>query len=150
MPHGNKTRADRQQYVVKANDLIRRTRYSLTTQQQKIVLFAISKIKPMDAPNTQYEISIDELCAACGIDIDNGGYYYKAIKDDLKKLTDRLWVEMPDKSETTVAWISDATIIPLSGTVYIKFHEKMAPYLFELKERYTQYRLEDVLVFKSK
>ena len=150
MAHGNKTRADRRQYVVKANDLIRHTRYSLTTQQQKIVLFAISKIKPNDSPDTQYEISIDELCAACGIDIDNGGYYYKAIKDDLKKLTDRLWVEMPDKSETTVAWISDATIIPLSGKVYIKFHEKMAPYLFDLRERYTQYHLEDVLVFKGK
>ena len=38
--------ADRNQYVVKSNDLIRKTRYNLTTQQQKIVLFAISKIKP--------------------------------------------------------------------------------------------------------
>ena len=43
-----KALADRNQYVVKANDLIRKTRYNLTTQQQKIVLFAISKIKPTD------------------------------------------------------------------------------------------------------
>ncbi len=150
MGNGNKTVADRKQYVVKANDLIRKTRYDLTTQQQKIILFCISKIKPTDLPNTEYEISIDDLCKACNIDLDSGGYYYKAIKDDLKKLTDRLWVRMPDNSETTVSWISDATIIPLSGKVYITFHKAMAPYLFDLHQRYTQYHLEDVLVFKGK
>ena len=150
MGNGNKTVADRQQYVVKANDLIRKTRYDLTTQQQKIILFCISKIKPNDLPDTEYEINIDDLCKACNIDLDGGGYYYKAIKDDLKKLTERLWVRMPDKREQTVSWISDAMIMPLSGKVYITFHKAMGPYLFDLKERYTQYHLEDVLVFKGK
>lgn len=147
----NKTKDDRGQYVVKSNDLIRRTRYDLTTQQQKIVLYAISKIKPNDPPNTLYEINIEDLCAACGIDInDGGGYYYKTIKDDLANLTRRLWVKMPDKSEATVSWIGDATIVPLSGKVYIKFHERMAPFLFDLRERYTQYQLKNVLVFKGR
>ena len=144
------TKKENQRYfVVKANDLIRKTRYNLTTQQQKIVLFAISKIKPNDPPETTYQLKIDELCEACGIEID-GGHYYKVIKDDLLKLTNRLWVKMPDNRETTVSWISDAEIIPLSGTVYIKFHPKMAPYLFELREHYTMYHLENVLVFKSR
>ena len=149
MANETKKKENQRYFVVKANDLIRKARYDLTTQQQKIVLFAISKIKPTDIPNTWYEINIEELCEACGLEID-GGYYYKAIKDDLQKLTTRLWVKMPDNREATVAWISDAEIIPLSGKVYIKFHEKMAPYLFELKERYTMYHLEDVLVFKSR
>lgn len=143
------TKEENQRYlVVKANDLIRKTRYNLTAQQQKIILFAISKIKPNDPPDKKYEIYIDELCEACGIEID-GGHYYKVIKDDLVKLTTRLWVKFEDR-EATVAWISDAEIIPLSGLVYIKFHEKMTPYLFQLKERYTMYHLEDVLVFKSR
>lgn len=145
----NKTYMDREQYVVKANDLIRKTRYSLTTQQQKIILYAISKIRPNDSPDTQYEISIDDLCKACGITLDSG-YYYREIKNDLQKLTTRLWVQMPDRTERTVAWISDAMIIPLSGKVYIKFHEAMTPFLFQLRERYTQYALKNVLVFKGK
>lgn len=146
----SRKKQNQQFYVVKANDLIRRTRYNLTTQQQKIVLFAISKIKPNDAPGTRYEISIPELCEACGINIDHGGYYYEAIKDDLQKLTNRLWVQLPDKVQATVSWIGDAMIVPLSGTVYITFHDLMTPYLFQLKEKYTQYQLEDVLVFKGK
>jgi plasmid replication initiation protein len=135
--------------VVKHNDLIK-ARYNLTTPQQKIILFAISKIKPNDRPGLWYEIPIVELCNACGLIIDDTGYYYKSIKEDLKKLTDRLWIKLPDRTEMTVSWISDAVIVPLNGTVQIKFHEKLEPYLFILTEHYTQYKLESVLVFKNK
>lgn len=145
-----KVKEIRKQYVVKSNDLIRKTRYSLTAQQQKIVLFCISKIRPNDPPETAYEIDIAELCAACNIEYDAGGFYYREIKTDLLNLTQRLWVEMPDKSISTVSWIGDADIIPYSSKVIIHFHPKMTPYLFQLKERYTQYRLEDVLTLKGK
>lgn len=150
MVHGNKTNAQREYYVCKSNELIQKGRYSLSTQQQKIILFAISKIKKNDDPRQLYEISIEELCAACELDIDAGGFYYRAIKKDLHKLTNRLWVQFPDKSEGTVSWLSDAYIIPLSGTVQVRFHEKLWEHLFDLKERYTQYHLADVLVFKNK
>ena len=145
-----KALADRSQYVVKANDLIRKTRYDLTTQQQKIILFAISKIKPNDPVYTQYELNLEELCEACGLNIDAGGYYYKSLKEDLRKLAHREWCVLPDGTETTISWIGDATIIPLNSTVYITFNPHMEPYLFELRNRYTQYKLQNVLVFRGK
>ena len=146
-----KTLADRDQFVVKANDLIRKTRYDLTTQQQKIVLYAISKIKPGDDINERYEFNLQDLCNACGIKLDEyGGYYYKSLKDDLEKLTARKWVTLPDGTMKTVSWIGDAMIIPLSSTVYIKFNENLQPYLFDLREKYTQYKLQNVLVFRGK
>lgn len=145
-----KALADRNQYVVKANDLIRKTRYNLTTQQQKIILFAISKIKPDDTIYTQYELNLEELCEACGLTLDAGGYYYRSLKNDLKKLAQREWCILPDGTETTISWIGDATIIPLNSTVYITFNPHMEPYLFELRSRYTQYKLENVLVFHGK
>jgi plasmid replication initiation protein len=149
MVSGKKKRELQEYYVVKSNELIQKARYSLTTQQQKLILFAISKIQKNDPPDKVYELSIEDVCAACGLDLDAGGFYYRSIKNDLIKLTSRLWVQFPDR-EATVAWISDAEIIPLSGTVYIKFHDKMSPYLFELQNRYTQYQLYEVLVFKGK
>ena len=150
-----KGRESRQLYVVKANDLIRKTRYSMTAQQQKILLYAISKIRREDQPETEYEINIEELCDACGIEIgQTGGFYYQAIKADLQVLRDRsIW--MPTQiggkmGEVTVSWLAEAAIVPLCGTVYVTFNKRIAPYLFDLKERYTQYRLENVLVFKGK
>ena len=150
MGNGNKTVADQRQYVVKSNDLIRKTRYTMTTQQQKIVLFAISKIRPMDPPGTTYTFSIDEICKACGMKYSEGGYYYKAIKDDIKELPSRIWVRMPDGKERTVSWIGDAEIEPFNGTLTIQFHKEMEPYIFDLQSHYTQYRLDNVLAFKGK
>ena len=39
---------ERDYYVVKANQLITKSRYSLSLQQQKILLYFISQIKPED------------------------------------------------------------------------------------------------------
>lgn len=139
----------REMYVVKSNELIQKSRYSLTLQQQRIVLFAISKIKPTDTVDTEYEFSIAELCRVCGLNIDAGGYYYSSIKEDLIRLTNREWGLLPDGSEKTISWIGDVEMRPADATVKIRFNPNMEPFLFELKERYTQYKLETVLVFKN-
>ena len=150
-----KTLADREQYVVKANDLIRRTRYSLTAQQQKIVLFAISKIKPDDDIHTEYTFDINELANACGMNIRDGGYYYDKIKEDLKRLAEPTWIPMTNEDnkpvERMISWInSDAEIMPGDSKVKLSFNKHLQPYLFDLKEKYTQYRLQNVLVFRGK
>lgn len=150
MARSNKTVADKEQYVVKANKLIRESRYNLTTQQQKIVLFAISKIKLTDTVDTIYTFSIDELCKACDLKYDNTGYYYTAIKKDLIALTKREWCTMPDGTEQTMSWIGDCQIVPNNSKVKIRFNPFMGPYLFDLKEKYTQYRLQNILVFSNK
>ncbi len=150
MTEGKKTKELQGLYVVKSNELIQKARYSLTVQQQKLILYAISKIKFSDPPDKTYELSIEDVCSVMGLELDTGGYYYKAIKDDLIKLTNRLWVKFPDDRESTVSWLNDADIIPLSGTVTITFHPKMTPFLFELQNRYTQYQLYEVLVFKGR
>ena len=150
MVSGKKKRELQSYYVVKSNELIQKSRYEMTVQQQKLILYAISKIKKDDLPDQEYDLSIDEICSVCGLELDAGGTYYKRIKDDLRKLTTRIWITFPDRSEGTVSWLSDALIMPLTGTVTVKFHERMAPFLFELRNRYTQYQLAEVLVFKGK
>lgn len=146
-----KTVSDREQYVVKSNELIRKTRYDLTTQQQKIVLYAISKIKPDDDINQRYEFNLHDLCDACGIKLDEyGGFYYKSLKDDLLKLMSRQILTLPDGTMKSISWIGDVVIVPLNDTVYIKFNENLQPYLFDLREKYTQYKLQNVLVFRGK
>lgn len=149
MVHGNKVNAAREYFVCKSNELIQKGRYNLSTTQQKIVLYAISKIKKNDDPRTLYELSIDELCSVCGFNI-SGGSYYQNLKQDMRRLAIPVWIQYPDKSEWLVSWFQDVGIVPLSGTVYVRFHEKIWDFLFDLKERYTQYHLSEVLVFRNK
>lgn len=143
-----KAQDEREMYVVKSNDLIRKSRYSLTLQQQKIVLYAISKIKPHDNIFTEYTFKIIDFCRVCGLSM-SGSYYYDSIKSDLNELLQRSWITLNDGTEMTISWIGDAKIKQDDGTISFRFNPNMAPYLFELKERYTQYKLESVLWFKS-
>ena len=137
-------------YVVKANDLIQNTRYNLSVQQQKIILYAVSKIRPLDPPSTEYEFSILDFCHDCGYKVDDGGYYYASIRKDIKELTRRQWCTLPDGDEMTISWIGDAKLSKRSGTVKITFNPHMGKYLFYLCNNYTQYRLGEVLKFDYK
>lgn len=148
MPHDRRA-TDRNFYVVKSNDLIRNARYDLTARKQKIILFLISKIKPNDPITTQYTFTIKDLCHACGLSIDDGGIYYKLIRDDLMDLTQRGCLEFPDGEAISISWIGDIRWHKKSGTVDIFFNQNMEPYLFDLQEKYTQYKLINALAFKS-
>lgn len=135
--------------VVKANTLIQRSRFSLTAQQQKIVLFIISQIEPYDEEFKLYEFKITEFCRVCGIE--PKGDIYSLLKHQIKAISDKsLWIELEGGNETLVRWIEKPYIDKKSGTVKIKLDEDMKPYLLQLKERFTEYDLIYTLNFKSK
>ena len=141
---------ERSYFVVKANDLITKSRYSLSFQQQKILLYFISRIKSTDEERTLYELSIKEFSKVCGYD-ENSGYYYQAIKADIKKLCDASsWIETEPGKEELFRWIDRAEINKNSGTIKISFHHNVSQYLFALSGRYTQYSLYNALCLSHK
>lgn len=134
--------------VVKSNDLIQKTRFNLSLQEQKIVLYLISKIKPEDMDLKEYTFEIRSFLNVCGIT--NGGESYRYIKRTLKGLRDKsAWVTLEDGSETTVAWIGAVTVNKRSGSVKIKIDESIKPYLLQLQECFTQYELLYALSMRS-
>ena len=136
--------------VVKSNDLIQRSRFSLTTQQQKIVLFLISKIQPDDTEFKRYQFSISDFCRVCGLDQSNGKYYVE-LRKAIKDLHDKsIWITLPDGRETLISWINKAYIEENNGVIEIRLDEDLRPYLLDLKRNYTQYELIYTLHFRSK
>lgn len=147
----DKAKQDRNYYVVKSNALIQKSRFSLSLQEQRCLLYAISRIKFSDLPSTEYTFSIKDICDACGIDIDRNGDHYTRMKADLKALRDKsIWVTNAEGKEETVSWFSKVVINKGSGTVSVKFDETIQDYLFLLQNRYTQYQLSTPLAFQSK
>ena len=142
-----KVLADREQVVAKSNTLIRKARYELTTQQQKLVLFAISKIKPDDDSETVYSFNVKDFADACGIKIRDGGSYFQRIRDDMLKLTERSLQIFPDGSGMTISWIGDFRFPKGSSLIEYWFNPNIKQYLFALREHYTQYPVQNVLVF---
>lgn len=131
--------------VYKRDDMIQRSRFDLTLREQRLVLFAISKIKPHDTSDTIYEFNIRDIVKIVGTKDES----YTRIKYIAKALSDKSWwVLSDDNIESLVRWFSDFEINHSNNTVRLKFHEKVMPYLTELVKQhkyYTSYGLNDVL-----
>lgn len=135
--------------VIKSNSLIQKTRYSLSTQEQKIVLYLISKLKPNDDELMLYEFDTKEFCQVCGLS-DQSGKHYTSLKQTIKNLSDKsFWITLEDGTETLLRWIEKPYIQPKNGVIQIKFDQDMKPYFLELKEHFTQYHLYYILAMRS-
>lgn len=136
--------------VVKGNDLIQRNRFELSLMEQKTVAYIYSMIKPIDSGfQSEYEFKIRDYCKICDIDYDNGANY-AYVKETLKKLRDRsMWMTLEDGSETVVGWLDRVTTNKKSGLAHIRIDDRLIPYLFDLKQQFTQYQLYNILGMKS-
>lgn len=140
----------RNKTVVKANELIQKSRFNLSLQQQKIVLYLISQISMYDADFKEYEFNISEFCRVCGID-ETSGKNYKDLKQAIKDIADKsLWIQIDEKTETLLRWIEKPYINKLEGTIKIRLDKEMKPFLLQLKQNFTKYELLWTLRFKSK
>ena len=150
-----RTADSRNQLVVKSNTLIQRARFNLTMQEQRILMFLISRIKPGDSGLDTYFFSLKEFCHVCGIELEGDIYGY--IKDTLKRLSDKsIWINAEWDYEgkhytgqSLVRWINSIKASETSSAVWIKFHDEMLPYLFQLRESFTQYQLRNILAMNS-
>lgn len=137
-------------YVVKGNALIQKSRYSLSLMEQKAILFLISKIKPMDEAENSYTFSIKDFCRACNFHEDSGFYvgYVRQIMEELGQKT--ITVDLGEGKTLISHWFSSAIIDENTNSFEVSFDKHLSPYLFELRNFYTQYCLEYVLPMKSK
>lgn len=140
---------NREYYVVKGNDLVQHTMYAMTTQQQKLILYFISKIKPYDEAGTLYSITVGEFCDICGIDKTNGMNYIN-IKNSLDKVDAiKTWILKDGKYER-FQWFNRLILNPNDGKIQVSFHETIWDELYDLHEKYTKYQLVNVLPMKSR
>ena len=136
--------------VSKANDLIQKSRFSLSLQQQKVVLYLISQINANDTDFKLYDFMIADFCRVCGIDVDSGGNYIN-LKNTLQQIANKsVWITLPNKQQTLVRWIEKPYIDSQRGTIRIKLDADMKPFLLQLKKQYTRYQLIYTLRFQSK
>lgn len=137
--------------VYKRDDMIQKGRFKLSVQEQRAVLFAISKIKPTDTYLTEYTFDIKDFYRIIGWE-KQSYTEFKALLLALKSKS--WWAEIDDKgTESAVSWFSTVRSNKRSGKVTIKFHEDMMPFLLQLAEQgefYTFFNLKYVLPMSSK
>lgn len=139
---------ERNQLVVKHNSLIQKTRYSLNTQQQKVILYLISKIRPDDDELREYDYDLKDFCRVCGISYH--GQNYSNIKESILQLHNKAFWITTEEKETLVSWIMKATIYKNDTRLRIRLDDDLKPFLLHLREQFTAYELSYILVMRSK
>lgn len=146
---------ERDALVVKSNILLREARYNLTANQQKLLIYLISKVEAEDKDFKTVELSVIDYCHLTNTGV--GSNIYNEIKKDLKRLSDKsVWINNEDGSETLFRWIDTTTLkkgengLIKKGKIDVILSESLRPYLIGLKKNFTKYRLFQILVLKSK
>ena len=143
----------RQYKVVKHNDIVQKSRYSLSLTEQKTLNFLISLIKPQkdnEEPILEYTFDIQTYCKTCGIN-SKSGENYNMVRRNLKSLRDKsFWITLDEGTETTVSWINKPWCNKGTGQIKVRFDEDMIPYLFNLRGMTTRYELYYIMKMKSK
>lgn len=119
----------------------------LSVNEQKVVLTMISMIEPTDDDLKTYLLSVRDFAEMIGL---KGESTYSEIKKISKTLVSKV-VEIPiGKKDWIVAtWASSVRYRSSEGTVEFSFDSKLKPYLLQLKNQFTSYRLSNILNLKS-
>lgn len=147
--------SERKNWVVKDNRVIQevvKRKYELSVREQKVLGYILSKIRQpinnvMLEPSYTIQFEIKQFCKICGIDYDSGGNY-RQIQDALDSLaSDAFWLYKTD-SRFRFQWIHSPEI-NYGGVIEVEIPKKTMPYLFDMAEKFTEYRLYHILVLKS-
>jgi plasmid replication initiation protein len=132
--------------VTKSNTLIT-CNYDLSLQEQKIILTLASMVQPTDTEFKEYEFKIKDFMELLEI---KDKSKYTEIPKITKELMKKVFEIKEGKDIIQMAWLSSAIYKTGEGTVKLEFSPKLKPYMLELKELYTSYKLENILSLKSK
>lgn len=132
--------------LVRKSNFLVEAAYKLSAVEQKIILVLASMIKLGDREFAPYSMEIRKMSHFIGLDT-KADYAY--LKDVTKALMEKVFVIRTPESVIQTHWLSSAEYFPGSGVVEFTFDPKLKPFLLQLKERFTTYRLHDVVQLRS-
>jgi len=141
------------QTVVKSNRVVEAS-YSLTTNEQRILLIAMSQIDSRQTldPLQGFEVSANDLTRLSDSKTKNE---YRDLKAAAEQLLNRIvTINNPFADEKRVTqlkthWISSVAYVPNEGKIRLYFAPHLLPYISQLTSEFTKYQLQEVGKFSS-
>lgn len=137
-----------EQIAVVANQIVQ-ARHRLDPRQQKVIAWAIGQITRDDTDFMTHTLSVSEFARLTGSE---SGSLYREMETVTKSLLRSILeikVQDGDRRRVAFQWLSRCIYRDGEGTVEIRFHSELKPYLLELRSRFTQLRLNRFFKFRS-
>lgn len=138
---------DKNYLVTKSNYFIMNCSYDLSLEEQKLILTLASMVQPTDEEFKPYNFKISDFMELLGVETQTK---YTEIPKITKELMKKVFEIQEGNTLLQVAWLSSARYEKGSGMVTLKFSPDLKPYMLQLKEKFTQYQLANILSMKSK
>lgn len=137
---------DVENQVVMSNDLIK-GKSNLSLNELKLLRLTIMQVIAEDKDLLTYHVKINDLAKI--LDISTPSIYRDVIEMCRHLLQEIVCVGdgNPKHKWKMFQWCSTCQYD--NGTITIKLHDNLKPYLIQLKEHYTQYMLQDILMLKT-
>ena len=133
--------------AVVANQIVT-ARHRLKPRQQQVINWAIAQIARDDSDFLTHTLSVSEFAKLTGTK--SGSIFKEMEVVTTSLLREILETKEPgERSYTRFQWLSRCKYEKGNGTVEIRFHDELKPYLLELRTRFTQLRLERVFRLRS-
>lgn len=147
---------ERKNWIMKKNSLIqdvKKRKFTMSVREQKVLGYILSKIRqpvghePAE-PSRTITFEIKQFCKMCGMDY-TSGQNYRDIKTTLDRLAENsFWLDYGD-GEFKFQWITTPDIQRGNGVIEVEIPKKTMPYLYDMSEQFTSYRLYLILILKS-
>lgn len=135
---------------VKKSNYLNQASYKLSVVEQKLIAMLVAQIKNDATDFKPYSLNIKDFCSLIGIESSNYSYIVSVAKSLLDRDVHFWYVNDKGKNiEVITKWLSSCVHTEGSGTVEMNFDNVLKPFLLQLRNRFTLYRLENILQLTS-
>jgi plasmid replication initiation protein len=130
---------------IRQHNSITTARYDMSALEMDIIFALLSRLNKDDKPGTLYRLRVQELEKLTGRE-----WNYHRLGPAVDSLVGRSYHIEDGKSWLKVTMLASAEYLKGQGIIELEVSEKLRPYLINLKNNYTSYKLHSVLSLTSK
>lgn len=135
-------------YIVTESNALIESRTNLDLYEERLIYILASRINPDDTHFQSCYFKVKDIAEKLELTEKN---FYKRIREIIQRLQ-RKTVVIEDKTNKTTLeaqWLSASKYYHGKGIIELEFSQMLGPYLLQLKNNFTNYKLWNVLYLKS-
>jgi plasmid replication initiation protein len=131
---------------IRQSNIITNSRYEMSACELDLVFLLLSQLKKTDDNNQKYTLYVKEIESITGRE-----WQYQQLRESTMKLVTRGY-EFTNQNGNLmqITLFSSCEYLKGKGSIEIEISPKMRPYLFDLKEKFTSFKLMASLNMNSK
>jgi hypothetical protein len=138
---------DRELEIIKKDNRLIEANYKITTNQWRVIISLLGKIRTDDQDFEDYTVNLAELAELFGATKSRS--FYAEVQQATRDLMDTTIDISIGKRRRYTHFVSFVEYIEGEASILIRFDKALKPYLLNLKNNFTTYELAAVVNFKT-